>query len=285
MRIAVTGSKGQLGEALQKMLQREQLLLMDLPEHDITDLDGICGAVRSFGPDVVIHTAAATDVDGCERQPKVAYCVNAVGTRNMAVAAQQSGAPLVYISTDYVFDGRKDEPYWEYDRPNPLSVYARSKWAGEQIVRDLLQRFYVVRVAWLYGDGPRNFVRTVLRLAQERGELQMVTDEVGSPTWAEDVAEALSRLIQYPAYGFYHLPNAGTCSRYEWTLEILRLAGLAHVPVTPIRDYARDARVPKRVALHNCTAAQLGIRMRPWRRALEAFMRQEGIAEAPRGGS
>lgn len=268
MRIAVTGSKGQLGSALQRVLVGEDLLLMHLPECDLTDLQATIAKLTAFEPQVIIHTAALTDVDRCERDPETAYRVNVLGSRNVAVAALESGSAMVYISTDYVFDGDKGEPYWEYDEPNPLSVYARTKWIGEKLVRRLLSRYYIVRIAWLYGQGPRNFVNTVLRLASERDSIAMVTDEVGSPTYALDVAGALSRLIRCPAYGTYHLPNSGTCSRYEWAEEILRLAGRTNVALIPRQDYQRAARVPKNVSLRNFCAAELGITMRPWQEAL-----------------
>ena len=272
MRIAITGSKGQLGTALQEELAADELLPIDLPQYDITDLEAITSAVAAFAPDVIIHAAAITDVDGCERNPELAYRVNVLGTRNMAVAAQQCGAAMVYISTDYVFDGTKDEPYWEYDTPAPQSVYARTKQVGEDLVRSLVARHYVVRIAWLYGAGPRNFVRTVIRLAQEKGALTMVTDEVGSPTLAPDVAAALSRLIRLPAYGTYQLPNSGTCSRYEWAAEILRLTGIEGVTLSPATDYPRAARVPKHVEMRNFCAAELGIDMRPWQEALREYV-------------
>lgn len=278
MRIAITGSNGQLGLALRNTLAGHALMCIDLPEHDITDLEGIVSAVQLFGPEVIVHAAAITDVDGCERNPELAYRVNVLGTRNMAVAAQACEAPMVYVSTDYVFDGTQREPYWEWDAPNPQSVYARTKWLGEELTRHLLQRYYVVRVAWLYGAGPRNFVRTVLRLAQEREAISMVTDELGSPTYAQDVAEALLRLIAVPAWGTYHLPNAGVCSRYEWAAEILRLAGLSgRVRLLPAENYARAARVPKHVELRNFAAAELGITMRAWPEALADFMAREGL--------
>lgn len=274
MRIAVTGSKGQLGTALRRMLSGEDVLAIDLPEHDITDLEETMATITAFEPDVVIHTAAMTDVDGCERDRDMAYRVNVLGTRNVAVAAGQSRAALVYISTDYVFDGTKGEPYWEYDEAKPLSWYARTKWLGEDVVRDHLCRYYVVRIAWMYSEGQRNFVQTVLKLARERDAIEIVTDEVGSPTHAPDVAEALLKLVKLPAYGTYHLPNSGTCSRYEWAKEILRLAGRTDVEVIATTDYPRLAQVPKRVELRNFCAAELGITMRPWREALRASFAQ-----------
>jgi len=274
MRIAITGSKGQLGLALQQVLARDDLLLIDLPEHDITDLSAMGRAISLFRPDVIVHAAAMTNVDGCEQDPEMAYRVNALGTRNIAVAAQECGARLAYVSTDYVFDGARSEPYWEFDDPNPLSIYGRSKWAGEQCVRSLSSRHYIARTAWLYGHGPRNFVETVLRLAQERGSLRMVTDEIGSPTFATDLAEALSKLVRLPAYGTYHLVNAGTCSRYEWAQEILSLAGARNVELVATENYQRLARVPKHSHLRNFCGVQLGIVLRPWREALADYMRQ-----------
>jgi dTDP-4-dehydrorhamnose reductase len=278
MRIVVTGSNGQLGRALGQVLAQDDLMLVDLPQHDIIEIHRIVPAVKAFRPELVIHAAAITDVDGCERDADLAYRVNVLGTRNLAVAAQGARCPLVYISTDYVFDGTRHEPYREFDTVNPLNVYARTKWLGETVVRDLMTAYYIVRVAWLYGAGPRNFVRTVLRLADQCGPLRIVTDEVGSPTCAVDVARALERLVAVPAYGTYHLPNAGTCSRYEWAEEILRLAGRADVELVPTANYQRAARVPKEVALRNQCGAEIGITMRPWRDALGEYMRESGNA-------
>ena len=235
-------------------------------------------AMKGAAPDVVLHCAAITDVDGCERNPDVAYRVNVLGTRNMAVTALQNQAAMVYIGTDYVYDGTSTAPYREDDPVHPLSVYARTKWLGEEQVRRLVARHYVVRVAWLYGDGPRNFVRTVLRLADERDEVSMVTDEWGSPTYAVDVAAALEQLIQLPAYGTYQLPNSGVCSRYDWAVEILRLAGRsADLRVKPSENYQRLAQVPKHVEMRNFNGAELGIVMRPWQEALRACMDEWGL--------
>ena len=273
MRIAVTGSKGQLGTALLARLAGEELLGLDLPELDVTDAAQVRSTLEAFAPDLVIHAAAMTDVDRCEREPDLAYRANALGTQNVALACQRCDAAMVYISTDYVFDGSKGAPYYEYDPPAPLSVYGRSKLAGEWATQTLLCRFYIVRTAWLYAPGGRNFVsHTVLRLAREQGALTMVTDEAGSPTYAPDLADALARLIRSKLYGIYHFTNAGVCSRYEWACEALRLAGLGHIPVTPSRNYVRAAPVPRRVELRNlCGATQLGITLRPWQEALAAY--------------
>ncbi len=281
MRIAITGSNGQLGRALQERKSTETLLLLDLPDHDITDLPRTLSEMESFRPEVIIHAAAMTDVDACERSPERAYHLNVVGTHSVAVAAMQCRCPLVYISTDYVFDGAKPTHYYEYDRANPLSVYARTKWMGEQVARQLVQQHYVVRIAWLYGDGPNNFVRTVLRLADEGQRLRMVTDEIGSPTYAADVAAALDQLIRRPAYGTYHLPNAGFCSRYEWAREILQLTGRGDVALEPTENYVRAAPVPKRVMLYNAMGSSLGIVPRPWQEALSDFVARHDLARQP----
>jgi dTDP-4-dehydrorhamnose reductase len=274
MRIVITGSAGQLGLALQATLQGQQLLLLDLPEHDLTDFAQTQHRIAAFQPEVVIHSAAFTNVDLCESQPETAYRVNALATQNVALACQECRSVMLYVSTDYVFDGSKSEPYWEWDVPNPQSVYARSKLAGEQITRSLLNRFYIVRTAWLYSRGGKNFVASVLRLAAEREELQFVTDEVGSPTYAPDLAEAISRLIVRPLYGVYHLTNTGVCSRYEWAKAILEMAGRPDYPLLPTYGYQRAARVPARCELRNfCAAAQLGITLRPWRDALADYFR------------
>jgi len=269
MRIVVTGSAGQLGSALQSALSADHLLLLDLPEHDITDFEQMQHLIGEFRPQVVIHTAAFTNVDGCERDPETAYRVNVLGTQNVALACQRCHATMLYISTDYVFDGTKSEPYWEWDTPNPQSVYARSKLAGEYYTQALLRSFYIVRTAWLYNRGERSFIAAVLRLSEERDELHYVTDEVGSPTYAPDLAQAVSGLIREPVYGIYHFTNAGVCSRYEWAKTVLELAGHPDYPIYPTQGYERLAGVPTHCELRNfCGASQLGITLRPWREAL-----------------
>ena len=278
MRIAITGAKGQLGSSLQEAFEGNELLLIDLPEHDVTDMR-IVSQIAGWVPEAVIHAAAMTDVDGCEREPEAAYRINALGTRNVALACQRCGAPMLYVSTDYVFGGTSDEPYLEYDEPNPGSVYARSKLAGEEFVRDLLKRFYIVRTAWLYGHNGKNFVEKMLELADRERELSVVANEFGSPTYAPDLAEAICRLMQHPLYGIYHLVNEGSCSRYEFAAKVLEMSGRTDVRVSPSRLYPRAAKVPRRAVLRNFSAAtQLGISLRPWEEALQAYFEQRNRA-------
>jgi dTDP-4-dehydrorhamnose reductase len=275
MRVFITGCKGQLGRALYEALTGHTLTGCDLPELDITDRAAISAAVVDFAPDVVIHAAAWTDVDGCARDPERAYRVNALGTQNVALACAASDAALAYVSTNEVFDGTATEPYREWDPPHPINPYARSKAAGEWFVRHLLNRFYIARTAWLYAAGGRNFPHRIVQLADERGALRVVTDEVSNPTHAPDLADALAALIQTDAYGAYHLTNAGHCSRYDFAREILRISGREHVPVESITldEFQRASTPPPFAPLANTAAAALGITLRPWQEALEEFLK------------
>ena len=275
MRIFITGHKGQLGRALYAALAEHTLTGCDLPELDITDREAIGAAVADFAPDVVIHAAAWTHVDGCARDPERAYRVNALGTQNVALACAEAGAAMVYISTNEVFDGEATEPYREWDPPHPINPYGRSKAAGEWFVRHLLTRFYIVRTAWLYAPGGRNFPHRIIQLADERGALRVVTDEVGNPTYAPDLAKAIAALIRTDAYGVYHLTNAGYCSRYDFAREILRVSGRGHVPVEPITlaEFQRASTPPRFAPLANPAAAPLGITLRPWQEALAEFLK------------
>lgn len=276
MRVFITGSKGQLGRALHVALEEHTLEGCDLPELDVTEREAIGAAIAGFGPDVVIHAAAWTDVDGCARDPEKAYRVNAIGTQNVALACAASEAAMVYISTNEVFDGEADEPYREWDPPCPINPYARSKAAGEWFVRHLLTRFYIARTAWLYAPGGSNFSNPhrIVQLADEHGELSVVTDEVGNPTYAVDLAAAIAELIGTGAYGIYHLVNAGYCSRYDYVREVLSVAGREDVPVKPIEvdDFDRPSTPPRFAPLANTAAAELGITLRPWQEAVAAFL-------------
>jgi len=273
MRIIITGSEGQLGRSLQRVFRGHDILRVDLPEYDITDPD-IRTKLAVWLPDIIIHGAAMTDVDGCERNPEAAYRVNALGTRNVVLGARQANADLLYVSTDYVFDGKSDQPYWEFDRPNPLSVYGKSKLAGEEFVRHLSNRYYIARTAWVYGPGGNNFVEKILKLAAERPSLSMVTNESGSPTYTTHLAEAIASLARSGVYGTYHLTNQGVCSRYAFARRILEMGGYPDYDLQPSESYPRPAPVPERVELHNLCATTLGITLPPWEEGLRAFFQE-----------
>ena len=274
MRVFITGAKGQLGRALQAQFADGAVFPADLPECDITDRACVAQAVGQFEPDVVIHAAAMTDVDGCARDPDAAYRVNALGTQNVALACQSAGCPMLYISTNEVFDGRKTEPYLEFDAANPINAYGRSKLAGETVVRDLLTRFYIVRTAWLYGQDGNHFVRKIIRRADEQGRLRVVADEVGSPTYAQDLARGVRRLVQTGAFGVYHFVNDGIASRYDLARQIMQLCGRGHVPVEPITlaEFTRPSTPPPYTPLRNFCGAALGITFRPWQAALAEYL-------------
>ncbi len=277
MRIYITGSKGQLGRALMRRFAHHDLLGVDLPEVDLTDLAAARASLAAFRPEVIIHAAAMTDVDGAARQPDLAFRVNALGTRNVAVASEALGAALLAISTNEVFDGTKNEPYLEFEPTHPINPYAKSKLAAEQFVRDLTTRFYIVRTAWLYGLGGNNFVRKIIARADADGRLRVVTDEVSSPTYTEDLITAIEQLVATGAYGIYHFTNDGACSRYEFAQKILELSGRAHIRVEPIllKDYPRPSTPPPFAPLRNFCGAQIGITLRPWADALADYLAHE----------
>lgn len=283
MRIAITGARGQLGRQLMAAFAGHALWGLDLPDDDITQ-PALGRALADWRPDLLLHAAAYTDVDGCEKDPELAFRVNAVGAQNVALAAQWAGAAMLYISTNEVFDGTRRDLYREWDQPAPMSVYARSKAAGEQIVRDLLAgRFYIVRIAWLFGPGGVNFVTKILAAAAQHGALRVAADEFGNPTYAPDLAAAIVRLVETGHFGVYHLTNAGFCSRYEFAREIMRLAGRADLPMTSIlsADWPRPSRPPLHAVLANTAAANLGITLRPWQAALAEYVPTLAAAGRP----
>ena len=274
MRIVITGAHGQFGQDLQTTLgTTHEIIALGRDDCDLEHPEAI-ERLTATNADIIVHPAAYTNVDGCARDPQRAYRVNTLGTKYVALACQKLDAQLVYISTNEVFDGQAERPYVEYDAAAPINPYGWSKWCGEQVVRELLQQFYIVRVTWLFG-GERNFVRTVLRLARERDELAMVADEVGSPTYTVDSAAAIAQLIETSCYGTYHIVNDGACSRYELAQMIMEIAGI-QTTLKPIalQDYKRDSVVPPYSPLDNVAAAALGIRLRPWQEAVRQYIEQ-----------
>jgi len=273
MRIAITGHKGQLGQALQAVLGREALLGIDLPEHDITDYPSLRETMCAFSPDLVIHTAALTDVERCAREPELALRINGLGTHNVALACRECDAALLAVSTNEVFDGLKGAPYDEHEPRSPINAYARSKAAAERYTEMHLSRFYIVRTAWLYAQGGNNFPAKIVGAARKHGALRVVCDEISSPTYAPDLAEAIAALIRTGHYGIYHFTNAGACSRYEFARKILALAGLGDVPLEPITSdqWPRASTPPLHCVLHNVAGAAIGIRLRPWQEALRNY--------------
>jgi dTDP-4-dehydrorhamnose reductase len=276
MRIYVTGNRGQLGRELMRALSAHTVDGGDLPDLDITDAGATRRTIEAARPDVVVHAAALTDTRLCEDDPDLAHRVNGLGTRNVAVACRAGVATLVYVSTNEVFDGLKGEPYVESDAPNPVNAYGRSKLEGEEQARALVERLYVVRTAWLYGGGERDFPSKMLAAASQQAELTVVTDEVATPTLAGDLAEAIARLVEIGVYGVYHFTNSGECSRLEWAREVLRLAGRSDVVLKPttLAEYKPYPPKPPYTVLRNESGARLGITPRPWQHALSEHFAQ-----------
>lgn len=287
MKILITGISGMLGIDLYQTLREEYevtgLDRRDFPcspspsvnKIDITDLEAVKELFYWLTPHFVIHAAAYTDVDGCEKDADKAYKVNALGTRNIALACQKLDIPLLYISTDFVFRGDKETPYDEFDEPHPVNIYGKSKLAGENYLKSFLSRYFIVRSSWLYGQWGKNFVTTVLKLAREKSVLKVVDDQVGSPTYTKDLSQQIKRLVATELYGTYHITNSGRCSWYEFAQEILKLAGIKGVKVTPItsEELARPAPRPKFSVLENyCLRLSLGNGMREWKEALRDFL-------------
>jgi len=270
MRIFITGNRGQLGRELMRARSAHTVDGGDLPEFDVTDAGATRRTIEAARPDIVIHSAALTDTRLCEDDPDLAHRVNGLGTRNVAIACRDSGAALLYVSTNEVFDGLKGESYVESDAPNPVNAYGRSKLEGEEEAQALVERLYVVRTAWLYGGGERDFPSKMLAAASQQPELTVVTDEVATPTLTGDLADAIARLVEMGVYSVYHFTNSGECSRFEWAREVLRLAGRSDVVLKPttLAEYNAYPPKPPYTALRNEAGARLGIALRPWQAAL-----------------
>ena len=241
---------------------------------DVAEREAVFTAVAAIKPDLLIHCAAYTNVDDCAQDPALAYRVNGLGTQNVALACQAMGVDMVHISTNEVFDGLNRTGYEEWMPVCPANAYGRSKAAAEVHVQNILSRFYIVRTAWLYAPQGRNFIHAILNRAGSTGELRVVTDEIGNPTYVQDLAAAIAQLITTQQYGIYHFVNEGACSRWQFANEIVRLAGLDEVINMPIlsKEFKRPSSPPPFGALHNIAGAAIGIKLRPWQEALADYV-------------
>lgn len=270
MRILLTGAGGQLGTALRACLDPSQVVALGHGELDIADFAAVRAAVAAHAPDVVVNAAAYNKVDAAETDPEAAFRGNAVGPRNLALASAERGAAVLHVSTDYVFDGRGQRPYHEYDATGPRSAYGRSKLAGEEAVRAVNPRHYVVRTAWVYHHTHAgNFPQTMLRLARD-GAVRVVSDQFGSPTYAPHLARALAALLDTGAWGTYHFAGAGEASWFELTRELFARMGVA-ADVTPVSTAAfpRPAERPRYAVL--ATIQEPRIVLPDWREGVAAF--------------
>lgn len=281
-RVLVLGARGMLGSELMALpSSRFELTGLCHEELDITDEEKTFQIIQEIKPSTVIHAAAYTDVDGCEMDPDRAFSVNGQGTLHVAQACQMTGAGLVYLSTDYVFDGNGSRPYREDDPVNPINVYGKSKLEGEKHVERLLEQYTVVRSQWLFGKGGKNFVTTLLSLAEAGKPLTIVRDHIGSPTYARDLGLAIFRLLEKGCRGVFHVANRLSCSWHEFAVEILRTAEISDTEIIPVEwaSLGRPAQRPHYSVL-NCEklTEQTGLEMRPWQEALREFVKERGTA-------
>lgn len=279
----VTGATGQLGSDVVSLFQKvgHTVIACDRNLLDITDESACLKTLNEYKPDTVLHCAAYTAVDLAEQEVDAAYAVNATGTRNMVLASERVGAKFCYISTDYVFDGKSENPYHEYDNTNPQTIYGKSKRAGEILVQSLSSAYFIVRTSWLYGMHGNNFVKTMLRLAEVRPVINVVNDQKGSPTYTVDLAGFLLELIQTERYGIYHTSNTESCTWYEFAKAIFaELESVSEkrysVKVNPCttEEFPLPAPRPRNSVMDHLSIRTNGLTdLRPWREGLRDFLR------------
>ncbi|HDR7135403.1 TPA: dTDP-4-dehydrorhamnose reductase [Bacillus cereus] len=278
MKVLVTGAQGQLGQDVVSLLKEQtwEVFGFGREELNITDEKQVSEKVLLIQPDIIIHTAAYTQVDQAESDEEAAFKVNAEGTKYLAQAAEAVGAKFCYVSTDYVFDGTKDTPYKADDQTNPETVYGKSKLVGEQYTQEYCSKSYIVRTSWVFGLYGNNFVKTMLRLAEENKELGIVHDQVGSPTYTTDLARFIISLVQTDKYGVYHGSNSGVCSWYEFAKEIFKQSNI-EIVVNPLKteDFPRPAARPKYSVLDKGMIEENGFEsLQNWKEALKDFLKK-----------
>ena len=284
MKVFVTGVKGQLGHDVMNELAKRGLggIGVDVEEMDITDAEACERVIKAAAPEAVIHCAAYTAVDAAEDNEELCRRVNGQGTRNIAKVCAELDIPMMYISTDYVFNGQGERPWEPDDEREPLNVYGQTKYEGELAVEELLMKYFTVRIAWVFGLNGKNFIKTMLRLGKERGAVSVVDDQIGSPTYTYDLARLLVDMIQTDRYGRYHATNEGLCSWYEFACEIFRQAGMDEVKVTPVdsASYPAKAKRPFNSRMSKEKLTENGFERLPsWQDALGRYLKVLSEAE------
>jgi len=277
----VTGAKGQLGKKIIDLLnEKYELVLTDSTEMDITDKAKVFEVVGTEKPDYILHAAAYTQVDKAEEMEDICRKVNALGTENIALAGKEFDSTVIYISTDYVFDGTKGTSYSEEDQTNPLSVYGKTKLEGEKFIQDICEKYYIIRSSWIFGELPEghpgtNFVETMLRLAKERDLLTIVSDQIGSPTYTGDLVNAIDQIIEKnPTFGIYNFSGSGACSWYDFAVEIFNQSSVK-IEVKPITSdqYPQKAKRPSYSYLDKTKIeTALETKVRPWQEMLKEYL-------------
>ena len=278
MRFLITGVKGQLGHDIVGELKKRghETVGVDIEEMDITDPEACEKVITEAKVDGVFHCAAYTAVDAAEDNKELCMKINVQGTENIAKVCEKLDIKMMYISTDYVFNGEGTRPWEPDDKTEPLNVYGESKYYGEVAVTDYVKKFYVVRIAWVFGINGKNFIKTMLRLGKERDELTVVDDQFGSPTYTYDLSRLLVDMMETDKYGFYHATNEGICSWYEFACEIFRQAGL-NVKVTPVssKEYNSKAKRPSNSRMNKDKLTENGFERLPkWQDALSRYLKE-----------
>lgn len=280
MKILVTGAKGQLGSDLVKQLDNRNITHFGADRHDfdITDNDKTCSFIKSYRPDLVVHCAGYTKVDDAEEN--ITYCikVNYEGTKNVALSCKEVGSKLIYISTDYIFDGMKNLPYEVNDNANPLNIYGWSKLLGENCVTEVLKNYFIIRVSWMFGHSDNNFVETIINLAKEKKKLNVVDDQIGSPTYTVDLADKIIEIGQSDKFGIYHVTNEGFCTRARFAEEIIKNLNLrCEINHIKCNEYASKALRPKNSKLSKKSLLESGFSLLPtWEDALKRYLETRG---------
>lgn len=285
MKVLVTGVKGQLGYDVMNELAKRGVegIGVDVDEMDITDAAACRRVITEAGPDAVIHCAAYTAVDAAEQNMELCRRVNAEGTKNIAEVCRSLDIKMMYISTDYVFNGMGERPWEPDDKREPLNAYGQSKYEGELAIEELLDKYFIVRIAWVFGVNGKNFIKTMLRLGKENGAVSVVDDQIGSPTYTYDLARLLVDMIQTEQYGRYHATNEGLCSWYDFAVEIFKRAGLDKVKVTPVHTkeyisrFPDQAKRPMNSRISKDKLEEKGFERLPsWQDALERYLKEIG---------
>lgn len=279
MKVLVTGAKGQLGFDVMNELRRQGIegVGVDVQEMDITDEKACQAVITEAGPDAVIHCAAYTAVDAAEDNKELCRKINAEGTRNIAHVCKELDIGMMYISTDYVFNGEGERPWQPDDEREPLNTYGQMKYEGELAIEELLEKYFIVRIAWVFGINGNNFIKTMLRLGKENKEVKVVDDQIGSPTYTYDLAKLLVDMIQTEQYGRYHATNEGLCSWYEFAKEIFKQAGMPEVEVSPVSSsqFPSKAKRPKNSRISKDKLEEKGFkRLPPWQDALARYLKE-----------
>ncbi|WP_029452152.1 dTDP-4-dehydrorhamnose reductase [Clostridium algidicarnis] len=288
MKILITGAKGQLGSQIINVLNKgtsdigkidsiydkAEIFAFDVEDLDITNLNQCKTVIKEIEPNLIINCAAYTNVDSCEKQQDLAFKINSIGARNLAIVSEIIGSKLIHISTDYVFEGNGTSPYREYDITNPVSVYGKSKLLGESYVREFSSKYFILRTSWLYGFNGNNFVKTIIKAAKEKGQLKVVNDQRGNPTYAEDLVHHILAIAMTEEYGIYHCTGSGECSWYDFAKAIVKYLNI-NCTVDPItsENLDRAAKRPAYSSLDNMMLRNtIGDNMRDWEEALQMFI-------------